>query len=151
MTERLNWTEILILSLPWWLRWERICLQYRRLGFKPWVGKSPWRRKLATHSNILPPMNRGAWQASSWGHRFRPHWVTNTFTFTFQTLVSTLPHFSSQAIFLFIPYMYHTYIYTFFVCFTFIQVLVVHRIWNRCFFPLVWSQIDVLGYCYSRN
>ena len=23
------------LSPPWWLRWQRICLQYRRLGFNP--------------------------------------------------------------------------------------------------------------------
>ena len=27
--------------LPWWLRWERICLQCRRPGFDPWVGKIP--------------------------------------------------------------------------------------------------------------
>ena len=30
--------------LPWWVRWQRICLQCRRRGFDPWVGKSPWRR-----------------------------------------------------------------------------------------------------------
>ena len=28
----------------WWLRWWRICLQCRRPGFDPWVGKVPWRR-----------------------------------------------------------------------------------------------------------
>ena len=34
----------------------RICLQcrrHRRHGFDPWVGKIPWRRKMATHFNIL--------------------------------------------------------------------------------------------------
>ena len=26
-------------------QWYRICLQCRRHGFDPWVGKIPWRRK----------------------------------------------------------------------------------------------------------
>ena len=30
---------------PWWLRQWRICLQCRRPGFNPWVGKIPWRRE----------------------------------------------------------------------------------------------------------
>ena len=29
---------------PWWLRWQRICLQCGRPGLDPWVGKIPWRR-----------------------------------------------------------------------------------------------------------
>jgi len=32
------------LGLPWWLSWERICLQCRRPQFDSWVGKIPWRR-----------------------------------------------------------------------------------------------------------
>ena len=36
---------IIALGLPWWLNWERIRLQCRRPGFKPWVGKIPWRRE----------------------------------------------------------------------------------------------------------
>ena len=28
-------------GLPWWVRREGICLQCRRLGFDPWVGKIP--------------------------------------------------------------------------------------------------------------
>ena len=31
--------------LPWWLRWQSVCLQCRRPGFDHWVGKIPWRRK----------------------------------------------------------------------------------------------------------
>ena len=31
-----------ICGLPWWLSWERICLQ---CGCNPWVGKIPWRRE----------------------------------------------------------------------------------------------------------
>ena len=38
-------THSCILGLPWWLTWWRICLQCRRPGFDPWVGKTPpWRR-----------------------------------------------------------------------------------------------------------
>ena len=29
----------------WWLRWQRICLQWRRHGFDPWVGKIPWKKE----------------------------------------------------------------------------------------------------------
>ena len=32
-------------GLPLWLSWLRICLQCRRPGFNPWVGKMPWRRE----------------------------------------------------------------------------------------------------------
>ena len=37
--------------LPWWLSWQRICLQCRRPGFDPWVGKIPWRR-----ARLPPPV-----------------------------------------------------------------------------------------------
>ena len=32
-------------GLPWWLRQSRLCLQCRKPGFNPWVGKIPWRRE----------------------------------------------------------------------------------------------------------
>ena len=44
------------LWLPWWLRQSRICLQCRRLGFVPCIGKIPWRwkeKEMATRSSIL--------------------------------------------------------------------------------------------------
>ena len=31
--------------IPWWFRWQRICLQCRRPGFDPWVGEISWRRE----------------------------------------------------------------------------------------------------------
>ena len=36
----------------------------KRHGFKPWVGKIPWRRAWQPTPIFLPgkPMNRGAWQ-----------------------------------------------------------------------------------------
>jgi len=36
---------VFIIGLLWWLRWQRICLQCRRLGFNSWVRKIPWRRE----------------------------------------------------------------------------------------------------------
>ncbi|KAB0372341.1 hypothetical protein FD755_016133 [Muntiacus reevesi] len=38
-------THSSVLGLPWWLSWERICLQCGRPGFNPWFGKIPWRRE----------------------------------------------------------------------------------------------------------
>ena len=31
--------------LPWWLRWQRICIKGRKPGFIPWVRKILWRRE----------------------------------------------------------------------------------------------------------
>ena len=42
----------------------------RRPGLDPWVGKSPLKEGMATHSNIPAwriPMDRGAWRDSPWG------------------------------------------------------------------------------------
>ena len=43
----------LILGFPWWLRWLKICLQFRRPEFNPWVGKIPLEEGVAAHSSIL--------------------------------------------------------------------------------------------------
>ena len=53
-------------GLPWWLSWQRICLQCRRPGFNPWVGKIPWRREWQPIpvSLLENPMDRGAWWAT---------------------------------------------------------------------------------------
>ena len=40
-------------GLPWWLRWQRICLQCRRPRFDPWVRKIPLGKEMATHSSTL--------------------------------------------------------------------------------------------------
>ena len=42
-----------LLGLPWWLRWQKICLQCRRPGFDPLVGKIPWRRAWQLESQFL--------------------------------------------------------------------------------------------------
>ena len=59
-------------GLPWWLSWQRICLQCRRPGFSPWVGKTPWRREWLPTSLFLPGEFHG-WRSlvgySLWGHK----------------------------------------------------------------------------------
>ena len=47
------------LELPWWLRRQSICLQCRRPGFDPWVGKIPWRRKWQPTPVLLPGKSHG--------------------------------------------------------------------------------------------
>ena len=45
--------------------WLRICLQGRRPGFDPWLGKIPWRREWLPISVFLPgEFHRGARQAT---------------------------------------------------------------------------------------
>ena len=46
------------------------CGKHKRHGLDPWVGKIPWRRKIATYSSILAlkiPWTRGAWAQKSMG------------------------------------------------------------------------------------
>ena len=46
-------------GLLWWLRWQRICLQFRRPGFNPWVRNLPWRRKWPPTPIFLPGKSHG--------------------------------------------------------------------------------------------
>ena len=53
------------------LRWKRICLQCRRPGFDPWVGKIPWRRKWQPTPALLPGKFHGLRSLvgyKPWGH-----------------------------------------------------------------------------------
>ena len=57
-------------GLPWWLR--RICLQCRRPGFNPWVGKIPWRRERLPTPVFWPGEFHGRRSLagySLWGHK----------------------------------------------------------------------------------
>ena len=45
--------------LPWCLRWESICLQWRRPTFNPWVVKITWRRKWQPTPVLLPGKSHG--------------------------------------------------------------------------------------------
>ena len=82
---------------PSWLRRWRICLQCRRPGFHPWVGKIPWRRAWQPTPVFLPgeSMHRGAWRATVHGvtelnmteHR-QKHLLSNFFFWCGQFLKS---------------------------------------------------------------
>ena len=77
----------------------KICLQCRRHGFEPWIGKVPWRREQLPTPVSLPGEFHG--QRSLVGYcpwvvqqRVRHDWTTNTFTFSdcvvvFQSLKSS--------------------------------------------------------------
>ena len=63
----LSWGKVLgcvyssqvTIGLPWWLRWQSICLQCGRPGFNPWVGKISWRRKWQPAPVFLPGKSHG--------------------------------------------------------------------------------------------
>ena len=82
-------------GLPYWLRQWRFCLQYRRPGFNPWVGKILWRREWLPTSLFL----RGEFYGqkslvgnSPWGCKESDttEWLTNTFT-SFSVWLSQVP------------------------------------------------------------
>ena len=54
-------------GFSWWLRWYRICLQYGRPRFNPWVGKIPWRRERLPTPVFWP--GEFHWLYSAWGHK----------------------------------------------------------------------------------
>ena len=53
--------KMYLLARPWWLSRYRICLQCRRPGFDPFVGKSPWRRAWQPTPLFLPGEFHGHW------------------------------------------------------------------------------------------
>ena len=63
-----------ILGLPLWLSWQTICLQCRKPGFSPWVGKIPWRRERLPTPIFWPGEFHGLYRP--WGHK-----ELDTFTF----------------------------------------------------------------------
>ena len=65
----------LLHGLPWWFRWWRVCLQYRRLSFHPWVWKIPWRKEWQPTLVFLPGEFHGqrSWQTTVHGST---EWLT---------------------------------------------------------------------------
>ena len=62
--------------LPWWLRWQHVCLQCRRPRSDPWVGKIFWRRKWQLTPVLLPGKFHG--QRSLVGYNPRDCKESNT-------------------------------------------------------------------------
>ena len=74
-------TSASLAGLPWWLRWERICLQCGRLKFNPWVRKIPWIREWQPTLVFLPGEFHGQRSlVDMWSQRVRHDWAMNTFS-----------------------------------------------------------------------
>ena len=73
-----------LLGLPWWLRWKRICPQWSRPRFSPWVGEDPLQKGMITRSNILAYtilwIEESGRLQSMGSQKVEHEWVTNTFT-----------------------------------------------------------------------
>ena len=66
----------------------RVCLQGRRPGFDPWVGKIPWRREWQPTLVFLPGNSHG------WGSRAGPNLWSCKESDTTERLTHTPPHTS---------------------------------------------------------
>ena len=61
-----------VLGFPGGSDGKSVCLQCRRPGFDPWVGKIPWRRKWQPTPLLLPGKSHGQRSLvgySPWGHK----------------------------------------------------------------------------------
>ena len=54
---------------------ERICLQCRRPGFHPWVGRIPWRREWQPSPVLLPRETHGQRSLGATVHGFTKTWT----------------------------------------------------------------------------
>ena len=66
--------DSLPLRLTWWLSWWRIRLQHGRLGFNPWIGTIPWRRKPLRTPVFWPAEFHGL--CSPWARRVGHDWLS---------------------------------------------------------------------------
>ena len=94
-------------GLPWWLRWQRICLQCRRPGFNPWLGKIPWRREWQPTPVFLPgefPGQRSLGGYSPWGVAKRRTQLSNQHPHTYMYAIGSVSLENSNTL----PYSYPT-------------------------------------------
>ena len=52
-------TPSVFFGLPWRLSGKEYACQWRRLGFDPWIGRIPWRRKWQPTPVFLPGKSHG--------------------------------------------------------------------------------------------
>ena len=67
-------------GLPWWLKWWRICLEFRRPRFDLWLGKIPWRKAWQPTPVLLPGEPHGQRSLagySPWGREESDTTATN--------------------------------------------------------------------------
>ena len=66
-----SWSPLAGACLPWWLRWQSVCLQCGRPGLNPWVRKIHWRRQWQPTPVFSPGKSHG-WNLvgySPWGRK----------------------------------------------------------------------------------
>ena len=81
---------MIFFGLPRWLSGKESACQYKRWGFKPWVGTIPWRRKWQPPPVVLPGESHGQrslvvhslWDLERVGHdlatKQQQPWTTQT-------------------------------------------------------------------------
>ena len=82
---------------PLWLRWLRICLQWRRPGFDPWIRKIPRRREWLPTPVFLTGISHGQRSLvgySPWGRKESDttEQLTHTHTHTHTRYMARLVH-----------------------------------------------------------
>ena len=86
-------------GLLWWLRRQRICLQFGRPGLYPWVGKIPWRRAWQPTPVFFPgefPWTEDPGRIQSMGsQRIEYDWTTKHVPSLEKYLFRSSAHFST--------------------------------------------------------
>ena len=85
---------IYVFGLPWWLNGKRICLQWRRCRFHPWIRKIPRRKKWQLTPLFLPGKSHGQRNLSGyspWGCKESDtiYWLNNNNNICFCICTST--------------------------------------------------------------
>ena len=65
-----GWSDpYFLLGLPWWLRWQGVCLNAGNLGLIPGLGRFPGEENWnpLQYSGLENPMDRWSWQAAGCG------------------------------------------------------------------------------------
>ena len=86
-------SPLVTIGLPWWLRWQNVCLQCGRPEFNPWVRNILWRRKWHPTPVFLPGESHGRRSLvgySPWGRKELD--MTERFHFHFHFSKATGDH-----------------------------------------------------------
>ena len=71
----------------------RVCLQWRRCEFHPWVGKIPWRRAWQPTPVFLPGESHAQRSPGSTVHRVTKSWAKQLMLHSLQRLAIIIPAF----------------------------------------------------------
>ena len=93
----LYYVLFICIGIPWFLRWQRVCVLCGRPIFDPWVWKIPCRRKWQPTPVFLPwkPVASWAWWPTVRGVT-KSQTRVNTFTFTFFICIAHMAYFINK-------------------------------------------------------